>query len=119
MNIINPATNELIAQIEADSAQSISEKYHKLKTGQEAWKNTPLSDRIAIISRYAELVNEHLEDLAATLTAENPSGRAEMKSRAREEESVFFSTTRKNTCLKKKCSTKMACGKSSDMNPLA
>jgi acyl-CoA reductase-like NAD-dependent aldehyde dehydrogenase len=70
MNIINPATNELIAQIEADSAQSISEKYHKLKTGQEAWKNTPLSDRIAIISRYAELVNEHLEDLAATLTAE-------------------------------------------------
>lgn len=70
MNIINPATNELIAQIEADSAQSISEKYQKLKTGQEAWKNTPLSDRITIISRYAELVNEHLEDLAATLTAE-------------------------------------------------
>lgn len=70
MNIINPATNELIAQIEADSAQSISEKYHKLKTGQEAWKSRPLSDRIAIISRYAELVNEHLEDLAKTLTAE-------------------------------------------------
>jgi acyl-CoA reductase-like NAD-dependent aldehyde dehydrogenase len=70
MNIINPATNELIAQIEADSAQSISEKFHKLKKGQKAWNNTPLSDRIAFVSRYAELVKEHLEDLAASLTAE-------------------------------------------------
>jgi acyl-CoA reductase-like NAD-dependent aldehyde dehydrogenase len=70
MNIINPATNELIAQIEADSTQSISEKFHKLKKGQKVWKNTPLSDRIAFVSRYAELVKEHLEDLAATLTAE-------------------------------------------------
>jgi acyl-CoA reductase-like NAD-dependent aldehyde dehydrogenase len=70
MNIINPATNELIAQIEADSTQSISEKFHKLKKGQKVWNNTPLSDRIAFVSRYAELVKEHLEDLAATLTAE-------------------------------------------------
>ena len=70
MNIINPATNELIAQIEADNVQSISEKYHKLKAGQKAWSSTPLPKRITIISRYAELVNEHIEDLAATLTSE-------------------------------------------------
>ena len=70
MQIINPATNELITEVAEDSRENIVAKFEKLKQGQKTWSNKPLRERMDIISRYAELVKENLEDLASTLTAE-------------------------------------------------
>lgn len=70
MQIINPANNELISEIAEDSREQIQAKYEKLKAGQKKWLAVPLSQRIEIIQRYAELVKENLEDLALTLTTE-------------------------------------------------
>jgi acyl-CoA reductase-like NAD-dependent aldehyde dehydrogenase len=70
MQIINPANNELITEIAEDSREQIQAKYEKLKVGQKKWLAVPLSQRIEIIKRYAELVKENLEDLALTLTTE-------------------------------------------------
>lgn len=70
MQIINPATNELITEVAEDSKEIIVAKYEKLKLGQKEWYARSLSERISKIERYAELVKENLEDLAQTLTAE-------------------------------------------------
>lgn len=70
MQIINPATDELITEIAEDSREQIVAKYEKLKLGQKAWAARPLAERLQIIAKYAELVKENLEDLAQTLTAE-------------------------------------------------
>lgn len=70
MQIINPANNELITEIAEDSREQIHAKYEKLKVGQKKWLAVPLSQRIEIIQRYAELVKENIEDLALTLTTE-------------------------------------------------
>ena len=70
MQIINPATNERITDLAEDTREQIVAKYEKLKLGQKEWYARPLKERIAIITRYAELVKENVEELAQTLTAE-------------------------------------------------
>ena len=70
MHIINPATDKLITDIAEDSREQITAKFEQLKSGQPSWAARPLTDRLDIIARYAELVKEHLEDLAQTLTSE-------------------------------------------------
>ncbi|MCG9910791.1 MAG: aldehyde dehydrogenase family protein [Flavobacteriales bacterium] len=70
MQILNPATNEVLQEIAEDSRAQITEKYEKVKAGQKSWAARPLSERIDIISKYAELVKDNLEDLAKTLTLE-------------------------------------------------
>lgn len=70
MQIINPATDEIITDITGDNREQIIAKYEKLKKGQKEWARRPLTDRIAIISHYAELVKESVEELAQILTQE-------------------------------------------------
>jgi len=70
LEIINPATEEIIASIEKDTASSASEKLELLQKGQAVWKKTTLKNRIAIIKKYYELLERDIEILANTLTEE-------------------------------------------------
>ncbi|HMH21910.1 MAG TPA: aldehyde dehydrogenase family protein [Puia sp.] len=70
MKIINPATEELIAEIREDTEESIREKFAMLKKGQPAWAALPVADRIGCLARFYELLEEQKDDLAATLTSE-------------------------------------------------
>lgn len=68
--VINPATEELIREIPADTAQSVQLKYQQLRDGQPAWAATPLTERLAIINRFYELLGTEIEPLALSLTQE-------------------------------------------------
>jgi len=70
MNIINPATEEILATLDVDTPDSIVEKTARLKFGQKAWRKVPLNDRLACISKFGQLILEHKEELAEVLTAE-------------------------------------------------
>jgi acyl-CoA reductase-like NAD-dependent aldehyde dehydrogenase len=70
LEIINPATESIITTLTQDDASSLSTKMQLLKLGQQDWKNIPLNDRINIIKKFAELLAEEIEILAATLTDE-------------------------------------------------
>ena len=70
MKIINPATEQVIADIAEDTAESIQEKYELLHSAQPAWAAVPVEERIAAIARFYDLLEEHKEELAATLTSE-------------------------------------------------
>jgi acyl-CoA reductase-like NAD-dependent aldehyde dehydrogenase len=70
MKIINPATEELVAEVTEDTAQSIAEKFELLKKGQGVWATVPLQERIQCIKRFYDLLEEQKEMLAMTLTAE-------------------------------------------------
>lgn len=70
MRIINPATEELIDEIEEDNFQSVNEKFEKLKLGRPSWAATQLDQRIDCIARFHELLDKEKDDLARTLTAE-------------------------------------------------
>ncbi len=68
--VINPTTEEEIALFNEDSKQSLQEKYNLLHSAQPGWHKIPLADRVKIIKRYATLLEENIETLAAVLTSE-------------------------------------------------
>lgn len=70
MNVINPATEEVIADLKEDNAASLAAKYEKLKAGQPKWHAVPLKERIAVLQKFAALLKENIEELAKVLTSE-------------------------------------------------
>lgn len=70
MQVINPATEEIITTLVEDTAESLQLKLKTLQKGQKAWARVPLKKRISIIAQFSELLAENIEELAATLTSE-------------------------------------------------
>src|SRR5258708_25841016 len=70
MQIINPATEEIIKEIAEDTQGSVQEKFGLSKTGQPVWPKVPLEERIACIARFYDLLDTEKKELAATLTSE-------------------------------------------------
>ena len=70
MNIINPATEELIGEIQEDSRDSLDKKFQILKESRKNWTAAGLSYRIDIIQKFSAAMERDIEALAAVLTGE-------------------------------------------------
>lgn len=70
MKIINPATEELIREVQEDNKITIDKKFSLLQTGQPQWAKTDLQKRINCIEKFYQLLDEQKKELAATLTQE-------------------------------------------------
>lgn len=70
MNIVNPATEEVIAQVQEDFADAVKQKYEKARSTQPNWAATALSQRIEAIAKFNELLEQQKQSLAEILTAE-------------------------------------------------
>jgi acyl-CoA reductase-like NAD-dependent aldehyde dehydrogenase len=70
LDVINPATEELLISSNQDSIESLHEKFRMLQSAQREWKNIPLGERIKIINLFSSLLENEIETLASTLTAE-------------------------------------------------
>src|SRR5882762_1170579 len=70
MQIINPATEEVIKEIKEDTLDTISVKFRALRAAQPLWDKTPLSDRVNVIRIYSNLLEKNIEHLSEILTSE-------------------------------------------------
>src|SRR5688572_12406959 len=70
MEIINPATEEVIANLEVDGIDSLLKKHQRLKLAQPLWNTIPLSQRVKILQKLAELITQDVERLAKILSSE-------------------------------------------------
>jgi acyl-CoA reductase-like NAD-dependent aldehyde dehydrogenase len=70
MKIINPATEEIIKEVPEDNRQTLEEKFQLLRSAQPAWQKIALPERAEILKKFAALLEENKEHLAATLTSE-------------------------------------------------
>src|SRR5260221_4277047 len=70
MQIVNPATEEVLEEVTENTEASIKEKFNLLKAGGRAWVATPVEERLAAIERFYELLDTEKKVLAETLTAE-------------------------------------------------
>lgn len=70
MQIINPATEEVIKEVPEDNAASIQRKYELVQQGQNAWATVPLEKRIAAIEKFYNYLDEEKDTLAVDLTKE-------------------------------------------------
>src|ERR1700760_1154485 len=70
MQIINPATEQVIGEIAEDTQATVGEKYRALKEGQLEWAARPLEERLACIARFYEALETEKTILAETLSCE-------------------------------------------------
>ncbi|HWB92040.1 MAG TPA: aldehyde dehydrogenase family protein, partial [Puia sp.] len=71
MQIINPATEEIIGQLMEDTEASIGQKYNALCVGQEHWAMLGLAERVACIEQFYAMLESEKKVLAETLTQES------------------------------------------------
>jgi acyl-CoA reductase-like NAD-dependent aldehyde dehydrogenase len=70
MKIVNPATEEIIKDIEEDNRQSLGKKLESLQSAQQNWKKVSLEERIKVIETFSSLLEKNIEQLATVLTSE-------------------------------------------------
>ncbi|MGN6495025.1 MAG: aldehyde dehydrogenase family protein [Agriterribacter sp.] len=70
MQIINPATEEVIQEVAEDTSDSIQKKYELVQEGQASWKAVALEKRIAAIEKFYNYLDEEKDILAVDLTKE-------------------------------------------------
>ena len=70
MKIINPATEDIIKEIEEDTKAGTEEKFKSLQSAQPGWQKVSLEERIKILQNFSILLKENIEELSATLTSE-------------------------------------------------
>jgi len=70
MQIINPATEEIIKEVIEDTGQSLEKKFGLLQSNQPIWQQVTLSERVNVLKKFIDLLEENTEKLADTLTSE-------------------------------------------------
>lgn len=70
LEILNPATDELLRELPEDDAASVLAKVARARGAQRAWAATPWPERAVVVERFAALVEERLESLARVTTSE-------------------------------------------------
>lgn len=70
MKIINPATEEVIREVQEDTKQTLTAKFSLLKQAQPDWNSIPLPKRIEVLKKFSALLERDIEQLANTLTSE-------------------------------------------------
>ena len=71
VDVLNPATNEVIDRVPLATKEDVEEALDVARKGFDIWSNTPTHERYDILVRFAELLKEHKSEIAEILTLEN------------------------------------------------
>ncbi len=70
LKVVNPATEEIIRELDEDTAMSVGRKASAAHAAQRGWAKTPLDERLRVARRFGELLQARREPLASLLTSE-------------------------------------------------
>ncbi|MGH7508384.1 MAG: aldehyde dehydrogenase family protein [Gemmatimonadales bacterium] len=92
LKVTNPATEELLAELEEDDADTLAPRTAAARVAQRTWARTPLAGRLAAVRRFGELLASRRDSLATTLTAEvgKPIRQSRNELTAMQERIAFF-----------------------------
>jgi malonate-semialdehyde dehydrogenase (acetylating)/methylmalonate-semialdehyde dehydrogenase len=68
--VINPATQDVLARVPFATAQELDAAVAAAKAAFRTWRKTSIGVRARIFLKYQQLIREHMKELAAILTAE-------------------------------------------------
>lgn len=69
-DIVNPATQEVLARVPFATADEVNEAIRSAHAAFKTWKDTPIGARMRIMLKYQALIREHSPRIARTLSAE-------------------------------------------------
>jgi len=70
IDITDPASQEVIAKVPQTTNDEINQAVAAAQTAFQTWRKTPITTRARIFLKYQQLIREHMDELAETLTAE-------------------------------------------------
>ena len=77
LDVINPATSEVLAQVPVSSVDQVEVVVQHARQAFAGWRRTPVTDRIQYLFRYKQLLEENLDELARTISLESGKTLAE------------------------------------------
>ena len=69
--VFNPATGEQTARVAMGGADEVQHAVEAAKAAQPAWAETPVIRRARVMFKLKELIERHMDELAALITAEH------------------------------------------------
>lgn len=69
-NIVNPATQEVIARVPFATPEEVDQAVASSARAFETWRKTPIGTRSRIFLKYQQLIRENMKELAVILTTE-------------------------------------------------
>ena len=70
MQVIDPATGATIDELDEAGPDDVAAAHAAARAAQPAWAARPLAERVAVLRRFRDLLEERTDDLAATQTRE-------------------------------------------------
>lgn len=68
--VVNPATDEVLAQVPLSTAGDVDRAVQSAQKALNGWRNTPVTERIQVMFRYKQLLEEHFEAISRQITLE-------------------------------------------------
>src|SRR5581483_39740 len=69
--VYNPSTGEVIAECPADGAAEVNAAVAAAQAAFPAWRETPPVERARVFFRYRQLIEQHFDELCATVSREH------------------------------------------------
>src|SRR5438105_2053141 len=83
LDVVNPATAEVLGRVPMSDAAEVTRAIDAAQAAYPEWRRTPAEDRIQPLFKLKMLLEEHLDDLARTITQENGKTLVEAKAEMR------------------------------------
>ncbi len=83
LDVVNPATAEILAHVPLSPASEVNQASLAAAEAFVTWRRTPATERVQYLFKLKNLLEEHLEDLARTITLECGKTLAESKGEMR------------------------------------
>lgn len=77
ISVVNPATGAILREIDCPSGEEVHEAVKRARAAQEAWQQTSVQERLAIVKRFQLLLNQRKQQIARTITSESGKPYAE------------------------------------------
>jgi malonate-semialdehyde dehydrogenase (acetylating) / methylmalonate-semialdehyde dehydrogenase len=71
LDVNNPATGEVLARVPLSPADAVDQAAKAASEAQAEWRRVPATQRVQYLFRLKQLMEDHFEDLARTITIEN------------------------------------------------
>jgi malonate-semialdehyde dehydrogenase (acetylating)/methylmalonate-semialdehyde dehydrogenase len=71
LEVVNPANAKTLTMVPLSTPQEVEQAAQEAHQAFESWKRVPPTERIQYLFRLKELLEEHFDDLACTITIEN------------------------------------------------
>src|SRR5438132_1565399 len=83
LNVTNPASNEILAEVPLSNERDVAAAIEAAQAAFPEWRRTPPEERIQYLFKLKQLLEDHIEELARTITLENGKMLAEARAELR------------------------------------